>query len=83
VKRGGGPLAGRRKRYAAGLEMHCPGGACFKLDPAIPVADYSAIPVPPRYDSLAIPVILLTQAFLRFRITVIVPGPGLLMGQRQ
>ena len=34
------------KKYTAGLEMGCPGGACLKLGPAIPSYCSVASPVP-------------------------------------
>ena len=46
-----------------GSKCIVPAAPLFKLDPTIPVANSFAIPVPPRYDSLPIPVILLTNLF--------------------
>jgi hypothetical protein len=38
------------ERYAAGLEIRCPCGACLRLGSEIPVARYCAIAVPRSYD---------------------------------
>jgi hypothetical protein len=65
-------LSAVSKSYAAGLEMHVPATPCFKLDPEIPVADESAMPVPPRYDDIVIPQFYRYEGQARRRF-----GPGI------
>jgi len=44
-----------QKDTPPGSKCTVPSAPVFKLDHEIPVADYFAIPVPPRFDSLVIP----------------------------